>query len=404
MRSTLVRPQSFCGLTVDNWITAGQSNRSPSGERLAQLRKGVPPQTCSCSNDEQTARISNKIGQRLRMNAYAKVEARLIKAPRKWVVTGAAGFIGSHLVERLLHLGQSVVGLDNFSTGRRWVIDGIMADASSADFTFIEGDIRSAADCARATNGASIILHQAALGSVPRSVSDPYRSHESNVDGFLRVMLAARDAGVQRVVYASSSSVYGDHPVLPKEEGTIGRQLSPYAATKRINEIYADVLSATYALSVVGLRYFNVFGPRQDPDGPYAAVIPRWIDAMLGGVPCSILGDGDTTRDFCFVECVVQANILAATCDDAMLMESGVLNIACGERISLNELHSCLAEHMKRQGISTVAPVYGSSRVGDVRHSLADIARARRIIGYEPTVRVREGLGRTVDWYTAQRR
>lgn len=336
------------------------------------------------------------------MSAYSTAERHLVAKPRKWLVTGAAGFIGSHLVQRLLQLGQKVVGLDNFSTGRRWVVDAIASSATGGSFRFVEGDIRDGAVCSDVMHEVELVLHQAALGSVPRSIKDPYTSHESNVDGFLRVMLAARDAGVERVVYASSSSVYGDHPGLPKVERSIGRQLSPYAATKRINEVYADVLGRSYGLSIAGLRYFNVFGPRQDPNGPYAAVIPRWIESMLKGSACTILGDGATTRDFCFIENVIQANILAATCERAALESGGVFNIACGDQATLLQLHQWLAEDVAAKGFKVPEPQFGAPREGDVRHSLADITEASQRLGYSPAVRVREGIRATVEWFAAR--
>lgn len=337
------------------------------------------------------------------MVRYSELEDALRSHPRRWVVTGAAGFIGSHLVERLLSLRQTVTAVDNFSTGRRWVADHLRAADGAENLSFVEGDIQDPAVIANACAGAHLVLHQAALGSVPRSIKDPFTSHLSNVDGFLRVVLAARDTGVERIVFASSSSVYGDHPGLPKREDEIGRLMSPYAATKRIDELYADVLARSYGLSLIGLRYFNVFGPRQDPDGPYAAVIPRWIHSMKTGVACTILGDGETSRDFCFIENVIQANLLAATDPTSRGSSSVVCNVACGEQTTLRQLHELIATELQRlTGIRVQEATLGPFREGDIRHSLADISRARREFGYEPVVTVREGVRRTVAWFASQ--
>jgi UDP-N-acetylglucosamine 4-epimerase len=320
----------------------------------------------------------------------------------RWLVTGAAGFIGSHLVQTLLATGHQVRGLDNFATGRRENLDDVLAavgpDAARA-FEFVEGDIRDLETCRAACVGVTHVLHQAALGSVPRSIADPIRTHESNVDGFLNILVAARDADVTRFVYASSSSVYGDHPALPKVEGVIGAPLSPYALSKRVNEEYARIFAARYGMSVTGLRYFNVFGPRQDPDGPYAAVIPKWIGALLNQESCTINGDGETSRDFCFVDNVVQANLLAASAPDSEV-RGEVFNIACGDRTTLNELYASIAGHVADHcGKEVAPPTYAPPRDGDVQHSCADITKARTRLGYEPRVRVGEGLRRSVDWY-----
>lgn len=323
-------------------------------------------------------------------------------APKRWLVTGAAGFIGSNLVQRLLEGGQHVVGLDNFATGHARNLDDVKAlvgPEAAARFSFVEGDIRDLDACHRACAGVDFVLHQAALGSVPRSIKDPLTSHLVNVDGTLHLLLAARDAGVKRFVYASSSSVYGDHPGLPKVEGAIGTPLSPYAVTKRTGELYADVFQRSYGLETVGLRYFNVFGRRQDPNGPYAAVMPRWIDAMLAGRPCEIYGDGETSRDFCYVDNAVQANIRAALAPSEST--GAVYNVAYGERTTLTELFFLLRDGLRALGHDVVQdePVYRDFRPGDVRHSLADISAAREKLGYAPTHSVREGLTETLAWY-----
>ncbi len=333
------------------------------------------------------------------MTAYDDLLQRLPLAPRRWLVTGAAGFIGSHLVETLLRHGQSVIGLDNFATGSKVNLDAVErivgADAWP-HFRFIEADIRDRSACDHACKDVDIVLHQAALGSVPRSLADPATSHAVNVDGFVNMLLAVRDAKVPRFVYAASSSTYGDHPALPKVEDTIGKPLSPYAVTKLVNELYADVFARSYGMQCVGLRYFNVFGPRQDPNGPYAAVIPRWVAAMLEGHAVTINGDGDTSRDFCFVANAVQANLLAA---DAKTSGHVVMNVAVGERTSLSELHALLRVEILRHRpeLTIPEPVHGDARAGDVRHSLASIERAGELIGYRPAHTVRQGLRVLVD-------
>lgn len=332
--------------------------------------------------------------------AYERLRATLPNTPRRWLVTGAAGFIGSHLTETLLTLGQHVVGLDNFATGSRRNLEAAAGDHPR--FRFIEGDIRDAAACAEACAGVDVVLHQAALGSVPRSVADPLTSHQVNVDGFVNVLLAARDAGVRRFVYASSSSVYGDHPALPKREPEIGTPLSPYAVTKRVNELYARTFQDHYGLEAIGLRYFNVFGPRQDPDGPYAAVIPRWLGQMLARRACTINGDGETSRDFCYVANAVQANLLAAAAPPEAT--GRVYNVAVGDRTTLNALHAHLGRALVGLGVlsEAPAPVYAPFREGDIRHSLADVSAAREALGYAPSHRIGEGLAETVAWYAAQ--
>ena len=318
-----------------------------------------------------------------------------------WLVTGAAGFIGSHLVESLLRAGQEVRGLDNFATGHRSNLEDVRARVGEerwAHFTFVEGDIRDRAVCADAVAGIDHVLHQAALGSVPRSLADPLTSHDVNATGFANIIDAARRAGVRSFVYASSSSVYGDEPQLPKVEERIGRVLSPYALTKLHNELTAEVYRRSYGFGSVGLRYFNVFGPRQDPQGAYAAVIPRWTAAMIANEPVTINGDGETSRDFCYVANAVQANLRAALfapAGDALL-----LNVAVGERTTLNELFALLRDGLAGGGIAYVrAPEHVDFRPGDVRHSLADIAAAERAIGYRPTHRIDQGLAEALPWY-----
>lgn len=338
---------------------------------------------------------------------YRAVKAELRERPRSWLVTGAAGFIGSHLVEHLLRLDQRVVGLDDLSTGHLGNLFDALAQVSTeqaARFRFLEGDIRDAGACARACQGADVVLHQAALGSVPRSIEDPIHTHEVNVTGFLRVLVAARDAGVRRVVFASSSSVYGDHPALPKSEEALGRPLSPYAVSKLADELYGHAFGSCYGLGLVGLRYFNVFGPRQDPDGPYAAVIPRWFAGLRDGGEVVINGDGETSRDFCYVENVVQANLLAATTRDAGAVGQA-FNVACGERTTLNQLFALIRDRVARQHPEAlgVEPRYRDFRPGDVRHSLADVGKAARLLRYAPTHSVREGLDASWQWYASRR-
>ena len=329
------------------------------------------------------------------MTRYDDVRREIAAHKRTWLVTGGAGFIGSHLVEHLQALGQTVRVLDNLATGKR---SNVPAGAD-----FVDGDIVDAAACARACAGVDLVLHQAALGSVPRSLADPQASHRANVDGFVNVLLAARDAGVTRFVYASSSSVYGDHPALPKVESAIGKPLSPYAATKLVDEIYARAFQDAYGIECVGLRYFNVFGPRQDPDGPYAAVIPKWVAALLRGEPCTINGDGETSRDFCYVDNAVQANLLAAFAPASSTNEA--YNVACGARTTLAALFALIRDGLAatRPGIAAAAPAYAAFRPGDVRHSHADIAKARDQLGYAPTHDVARGLREALAWYATAR-
>lgn len=337
--------------------------------------------------------------------AFENLAQRLQSQPARWLVTGCAGFIGSHLVEALLQLNQKVVGLDNFSTGHRRNLDEVSALVSSGqwkNFQFIEADIRDPQACLQACVDIDYVLHQAALGSVPRSLADPLATNASNIDGFLNMLVAARDAKVRRFVYAASSSTYGDHPGLPKVEDSIGRPLSPYAVTKLVNELYADVFARCYGFATIGLRYFNVFGARQDPDGAYAAVIPRWTKAILLGEEVLINGDGETSRDFCFVANVVQANLLAATCENPDATNQ-VYNVALNDRTSLNHLFEMLRGILseKTPGLAGFKPHYAEFRSGDVRHSQADISKAMRLLNYAPTHNLEEGIRVAMPWYVA---
>ena len=380
------------------------------------------------------------------MTAYDQLQTRLLTQPHTWLVTGVAGFIGSNLLETLLKLGQRVVGLDNFSTGHQRNLDEVqtlVSPAQWANFSFIEGDIRNLADCqqAMAWNAPAprhgepavpvdYVLHQAALGSVPRSLEDPILTNSANVTGFLNMLVAARDAKVKSFTYAASSSTYGDHPGLPKLEDAIGKPLSPYAVTKYVNELYADVFARCYGFKTIGLRYFNVFGPRQDPEGAYAAVIPKWTAALLQGEAVHVNGDGETSRDFCFVANAVQANLLAATAGEAPVPAEPVIaspstgsgqaqaqqsmppaqcplnqvyNVAVGDRTTLNTLFAQLRSNLAAHGVSAnVQPVYRDFRAGDVRHSQADIGKASRLLGYAPTHSLAEGIARAMPWYVAQ--
>lgn len=333
---------------------------------------------------------------------YEQCKKDLIARPRSWLITGVAGFIGSNLLETLLKLEQRVVGLDNFATGHRRNLDGVRSLVPAqqwANFCFIEGDIRNIGDCHNACQGVDYVLHQAALGSVPRSVEDPITTNSANITGFLNMLVAARDASVERFVYAASSSTYGDYSGLPKVEDIIGKPLSPYAVTKYVNELYAEVFGKTYGLPSIGLRYFNVFGPRQDPDGAYAAVIPKWISSMIKGETIFINGDGETSRDFCFITNTVQANLLAAATDNPQAINQ-IFNVALGDRTTLNELFNGLKKELGKAGITyEKAPVYRDFRTGDVRHSQADIAKAKNLLGYVPTDRVPSGIAQAMPWY-----
>ena len=332
---------------------------------------------------------------------YPQLLDQLPSQPKTWLITGAAGFIGSNLLEQLLKLNQRVVGLDNFATGYQRNLDEVRSLVSTeqwARFQFIEGDIRNLEDCARACEGVDYVLHQAALGSVPRSLNDPITTNAANITGFLNMLVAARDAGVKSFTYAASSSTYGDHPALPKVEENIGKPLSPYAVTKYVNELYAEVFARSYGFKAIGLRYFNVFGKRQDPDGAYAAVIPKWTAAMVRGEDVFINGDGDTSRDFCFIENAVQANLLAATAEDSAKNE--VYNVAVGDRTTLNDLFSALKSALAENGVVyEKAPVYRDFRPGDVRHSQADIGKAASKLGYAPEFRIFEGIAKAMPWY-----
>ena len=337
------------------------------------------------------------------MRTYDDAQQRIKARPRTWLVTGVAGFIGSHLAENLLRLGQPVVGLDNFATGKREnlaLLERAVGEQRMRNFRFIEGDIRSIDACRAACAGVEVVLHQAALGSVPRSIEDPLATHAANVTGFLNMLLAARDSRVARFVYASSSAVYGDHPVLPKLEERIGAAASPYGLSKYIDELYAGVFSRCYGFSAIGLRYFNVFGPRQDPGSVYAAVIPAWIGALLTNQTAYVNGDGRQARDFCYIDNVVQANLLAATAEDPEALDQ-VYNVAVGEQTSLNELFDILRAALapRLPHLRTVRPVHREPRAGDLPFSRADIAKAERLLGYRPQVRIMQGLSRTIDWY-----
>ena len=339
------------------------------------------------------------------MTVENSIAELLVSQRSKWLVTGAAGFIGSNLVERLLGLGQSVVGLDNFSTGHQANLDDVEKNVGPEawrSFEFYEGDICSLESCQLAVSGVHYVLHQAALGSVPRSIADPIVTNKSNIDGFLNMLVASRDAGVKRFVYAASSSTYGDHPALPKVEEKIGRPLSPYAVTKYVNELYAEVFCSVYGLETIGLRYFNVFGPRQDPRGAYAAVIPRWFEEIMQGQQSNINGDGETSRDFCFIDNTVQANLLAATAVNTEAVNQ-IFNVAVGHRTTLNELYYGIRNlvALSLPHVGDAQPQYGEFREGDVRHSQADISKARTLLGYNPEFDVAAGLKVTADWFLA---
>lgn len=337
------------------------------------------------------------------MRRYEKVTADLRKNPRVWLVTGAAGFIGSNLLEVLLRTGQRVAALDNFMTGHAHNLEMVrrsVGEKAWANCTFTEGDIRDATTCAKACKGADYVLHQAALGSVPRSIENPALTNSCNIDGFLNMLTAARDAKVKTFVYAASSSTYGDEPNLPKIENRIGNPLSPYAVTKYVNELYANVFGSVYGMRCVGLRYFNVFGRRQDPKGAYAAVVPLWFANLLDNKPVHINGDGETSRDFCYIDNCMEANILAATAEKEEAFNEAY-NVAAGARTTLNELFAVVRDEVVRFNpqAADASPSYRDFRAGDVRHSLADITKARTLLGYDPQFNVREGLRVAADWY-----
>jgi UDP-N-acetylglucosamine 4-epimerase len=348
--------------------------------------ENIPPWTCPISSP----------------SPYQQLRDELIAEPKTWLVTGVGGFIGSSLLQELLRLGQVVIGLDNFSTGYESNLDEVRTEDGPGTFHFIEGDIRDRHACRAACEGVDFVLHQAALASVPRSIDDPLTNTQVNVEGFLNVLLAAREANVQRVVYASSSAVYGDSTDVPQLEDRTGHVLSPYAAAKKTDELYAGVFQRTYGLQAVGLRYFNVFGRRQDPNGAYAAVIPRWVSNLLNGERCTVYGDGDTTRDFVYVADAVQANLLAATTHSGMPGE--VYNVGRGQETSLNELFRMIRLGLTgyEPEVASQEPVHEEFRVGDIRRSVANISKARRRLGYEPSVTVAEGLGEALEWYATR--
>jgi UDP-N-acetylglucosamine 4-epimerase len=348
------------------------------------------------------------------MDRFQEVTEKLRLAPKVWLVTGVSGFIGSNLLEALLKLDQKVVGLDNFATGFQHNLDDVRKQVSREQwerFLFIEGDIRRTEDCCRSLSWhpaqnandrqpVDHVLHQAALGSVPRSLADPIKTNSANIDGFLNMLVAARDAKVESFTYAASSSTYGDHPDLPKLEDRIGKPLSPYAVTKYVNELYAEVFARCYGFNSIGLRYFNVFGRRQNPAGAYAAVIPKWIAAVIKGEPVVINGDGETSRDFTYIENVVRMNLLAATAPQAA--KNNVFNTACGGRTTLNSLFALIRDLLVLHGADPESePQYGEFRAGDVRHSLADISKAKSLLGYEPSHGLRAGMEESIDWYVA---
>ena len=338
------------------------------------------------------------------MNRYEQVQTELRQEPKTWLVTGVAGFIGSNLLETLLKLGQRVVGLDNFSTGYQRNLDevkSLVTPAQWANFQFIQGDIRQLEDCQGACAGVDYVLHQAALGSVPRSLVDPITTNSANITGFLNMLVAARDAQVKSFTYAASSSTYGDHPALPKVEDNIGKPLSPYAVTKYVNELYADVFSKCYGFHTIGLRYFNVFGPRQNPNGAYAAVIPKWVSSLLKGETVFINGDGQTSRDFTFIQNAIQANLLAATSgEDA---RNQVYNMAVGDRTTLKQLFALVRDNLVPFGVpANTEPEYRDFRAGDVRHSLADISKAQQCLGYQPSHKIADGLAQSMGWYQSR--
>jgi UDP-N-acetylglucosamine/UDP-N-acetylgalactosamine 4-epimerase len=341
------------------------------------------------------------------MTKYEQLQEYLKDNQRIWLVTGVAGFIGSNLLEKLLILNQKVVGLDNFDTGHQYNIDQAIEDAEkatgkelSSNFSFINGDIRELEDCKKACNGVNYVLHQAALGSVPRSIEDPINTNKANIDGFLNMLVSSKDAKVRRFVYAASSSTYGDHPDLPKVEDKIGNPLSPYAVTKVVNELYASVFAKTYGFKTIGLRYFNIFGKRQDPNGAYAAVIPKWVAAILNKEDVFINGDGETSRDFCYIDNTVQINLIAATTDNNDATDQ-VYNVALNDRTSLNKLYQMIEDRLiqRTKGLEKKEPIYRDFRAGDVRHSQANIGKAQELLNYQPKYTISEGMDEVIDWY-----
>jgi UDP-N-acetylglucosamine 4-epimerase len=341
------------------------------------------------------------------MTKYKELQEHLKNNQNIWLITGVAGFIGSNLLETLLILNQKVVGLDNFDTGHQHNIDQALEDAQQAtgkdlsnNFKFIDGDIRELKDCEQACDGVDYVLHQAALGSVPRSIEDPINTNRANIDGFLNMLVASKDANVKRFVYAASSSTYGDHPDLPKIEDKIGSPLSPYAVTKVVNELYAQVFAKTYGFKTIGLRYFNIFGKRQDPNGAYAAVIPKWVAAILNQEQVFINGDGETSRDFCYIDNTVQMNLLAATTDNDKATDQ-VYNVALNDRTSLNKLYQMIEERLiqRTQGLERKNPIFRDFRAGDVRHSQANIDKAIELLKYQPKYKIEKGMDEAMDWY-----
>ena len=336
------------------------------------------------------------------MSQYQTVCEQLQQAPKTWLITGVAGFIGSNLLETLLKLNQNVVGLDNFATGHQHNLDEVQSLVTPeqwANFKFHEGDIRNFEDCQKACAGVDYVLHEAALGSVPRSIADPITTNAANITGFLNMLTAARDAEVKSFTYAASSSTYGDHPALPKVEDNIGKPLSPYAVTKYVNELYAEVFARTYGFKTIGLRYFNVFGKRQDPNGAYAAVIPKWTAAMIAGEDVFINGDGETSRDFCFIENTVQANILAATTENDEA-KNQVYNVAVGDRTTLNDLFNAIKAALNENSVIYMKePVYREFRAGDVRHSQASVEKIKNLLGYNPKFVISQGINKAIYWY-----
>lgn len=341
------------------------------------------------------------------MNKFKEIQKYLLNNQKTWLITGVAGFIGSNLLEKLLILNQKIIGLDNFDTGHNSNLDEAIRDANyftgedlSGNFSFINGDIREINDCKRACKGVDYVLHQAALGSVPRSIEDPINTNKANIDGFLNMLVASKEANIKRFVYAASSSTYGDHPDLPKQEDKIGNPLSPYAVTKLVNELYAKVFSETYGIETIGLRYFNIFGKRQDPEGAYAAVIPKWVSSILNQDDVFINGDGETSRDFCFVENAIQINILAATTENHKAINQ-VYNVALNDRTSLNQLYEMIEEGILKRvkKLEKKEPIFRDFRPGDVRHSQANIEKAEILLGYLPKYTISMGLEETMDWY-----
>ena len=341
------------------------------------------------------------------MSKYLQLQEHLKNNQNTWLITGVAGFIGSNLLEKLLILDQKVVGLDNFETGYQQNIDQAIEDANKAsnknlsnNFKFINGDIRKLEDCKKACNGVNYVLHQAALGSVPRSIEDPINTNRANIDGFLNMLVASKDENVKRFVYAASSATYGDHQDLPKVEDKIGNPLSPYAVTKVVNELYANVFAKTYGFKTIGLRYFNIFGKRQDPNGAYAAVIPKWVASIINKEDVFINGDGETSRDFCYIDNTVQMNLIAATTDNDEATDH-VYNVALNDRTNLNELYQMIEERLIQRisGLKKKKPIYRNFRSGDVRHSQANIDKAKKLLDYQPQFKISEGMDEAMDWY-----